>query len=102
MLEAWTGLRKGVVSNFWISGFPQYLCRQHGISGYFEFVMDSSQVGWRKPNPEIYRCAMSQAGVTESLFVGDNIELDVAGPRLLGMRSVHYQGDWTSFRVTTV
>jgi ribonucleotide monophosphatase NagD (HAD superfamily) len=55
----------------------------------------SCEVGWRKPDKRIYLAVLSQAGLemnrsVEVLFVGDNRECDIVGPRLVGMQSLGY------------
>ena len=43
-----------------------------------------------KPSPEFYRTILQKMGwdVSESLFVGDNLVDDVAGPKAIGMKAV--------------
>ena len=49
----------------------------------------SEQAGSCKPDPAIYRIALTKAGVEpeQALFVGDSIHHDVEGPAALGMRT---------------
>ena len=51
--------------------------------------MLSSQLGRRKPAPEIYRAALDALAVEpeNALFVGDRVREDVQGPAALGMRT---------------
>ena len=61
-----------------------------GIGSRLRAVLTSARVGYRKPHPAIYAEALRCAGrdPAEVLFVGDNAQADVAGPRAAGMRSV--------------
>src|SRR5260370_36717997 len=61
-----------------------------GLADYFEAVTFSSEVGVRKPHPEIYADALKKLGADPSrtLFVGDRVLEDVQGPKSLGMRAV--------------
>ena len=53
-------------------------------------VVFSSEVGRRKPAPEVYRAALDAIGVDarHALFVGDRLREDYEGPLALGMRAV--------------
>jgi putative hydrolase of the HAD superfamily len=70
----------------WRSTFP--------IDDLFEVIVDSSHVGMRKPDPEIYLLTCSQLAVepTDSVFVDDNAD-NVAAARALGMETVHFGDD---------
>ena len=85
------GLRTAVVSN---APFPpEFMHRQTRLSGIAErvdAVVFSSEVGRRKPAPELYLAALDRLGAapTEALFVGDRVLEDYEGPRRLGMEAV--------------
>ena len=70
----------------WRATFP--------IDELFEVVVDSSHVGMRKPDPEIYLLTCSQLAVEpgEAVFVDDNAD-NVAAARALGMETVHFGED---------
>ncbi|ULL16376.1 HAD family hydrolase [Paenibacillus sp. H1-7] len=55
-----------------------------------ESVFISEKVGFEKPAPEIYYCAIEhfQVSPDQTLFVGDSWKNDVEGPSKLGIRSV--------------
>lgn len=96
MLEGWRGhATLGVVSNFFLAGFPEALCRHHRIDHHFELIIDSAQVGWRKPHEVIYQTALDRVGISKahqchSVFVGDNLVADVEGAARTGFVAVHY------------
>jgi HAD superfamily hydrolase (TIGR01549 family) len=96
MLEAWVGHTPlAVISNFFLPGFPERLLKRHGLRRYFEFVVDSAQVGHRKPAPEIYTAALTRAGidpgdVANVFFVGDDWIADIEGSRQVGMIPIYY------------
>ncbi len=62
-----------------------------GASGYFDAVLISEEVGAAKPDPVIFRQAMSllNAVPDSSVFIGDSLEHDMAGARNAGMMTVH-------------
>ncbi len=53
--------------------------------------MFSAEEGARKPDPEIYRRALSRLGVApaEAIFVDDRLK-NVEGARQVGMRTLHF------------
>jgi epoxide hydrolase-like predicted phosphatase len=70
----------------WRGSFP--------VDELFPIVVDSSEVGLRKPDPRIYRLTCEQAGTTPeaSVFLDDNPD-NVAAARALGIETVHVGRD---------
>ena len=70
----------------WRSTFP--------IDDLFEVIVDSSHVGMRKPDTEIYllTCSRLEVEPTEAVFVDDNVD-NVETARALGMETVHFGED---------
>jgi FMN phosphatase YigB (HAD superfamily) len=85
------GIKRGVCSN---APFPPEMMRRqvtaNGIAELVDAVVFSSEVGRRKPAPEVYRAALEAVGThpDRTLFVGDRVREDYEGPRALGMRAV--------------
>jgi putative hydrolase of the HAD superfamily len=85
------GLELALVSNAFD---PGWLLRrdleQMGIAERIDFAVFSSEVGKRKPHPEIFERALTALGAAaeESLFVGDRLFEDVRGAGELGMTTV--------------
>jgi len=85
------GLRLGLVSN---AAYRPRLMKQQlaalGLLPYFDGVTFSSEVGVRKPHPEIFTDALRKIGIEpgRALFVGDRVREDIQGPQRLGMRAV--------------
>ncbi len=57
-----------------------------------EPIVISGDYGFEKPDPRIFQKACSLAGVAqaESVYVGDRIDVDVAGARAAGMRAIWF------------
>ena len=85
------GIKRGVCSN---APFPPEMMRRQvdlsGIGEMLDAVVFSSEVGRRKPAPEVYRAALAAIGVDARhvLFVGDRVREDYEGPLAAGMRAV--------------
>ncbi len=84
------GLRVGLVSNAFDP--PDLLHRdleQMGVAQRLDVAVFSSEVGYRKPHPSIFRRALDaiEAHPAETLFVGDSLVNDVAGASALGMHT---------------
>ena len=80
--------RLGLVSNFY--GNLDAVCAEAGIADHFEVVVDSTRVGFTKPDARIFRHATDALGVdpTDVTFIGDSPTRDMAGARGVGMRHV--------------
>lgn len=85
------GIKRAVCSN---APFPPEMMRRqvdtNGVGEVVDAVVFSSEVGRRKPAPEVYLAALNAIGVEprDALFVGDRVREDYEGPRALGMRAV--------------
>ena len=57
---------------------------------YFDAVVVSAEVGYRKPSPIIFQKALERLGVKpqEAVMVGDTLEADVEGARKLGIKTI--------------
>lgn len=80
--------RLGVVSNFY--GNLTTVCEEVGIGRHLTVMIDSAFVGYTKPDPRIFRAALArlEASPSETVFVGDSLERDMAGARNVGMRHI--------------
>jgi putative hydrolase of the HAD superfamily len=63
---------------------------QSPLASRLDVTVFSCEVGVRKPDPSIYRCALEQVGVDapHALFVGDGGSDEHRGARAVGMRAV--------------
>lgn len=82
------GIRVAIVSNS--EGRLPELFERLGLGEAFETVVDSHFEGVRKPDPELFRRALSRLGVAaeRSVYLGDIPEVDVDGARAAGMEAV--------------
>lgn len=64
--------------------------RRDGIADLMSVVALAPQVGAEKPDPQIFRYALDQAGVPPSraVFIGNRLDTDIRPARALGMRTV--------------
>ena len=80
--------RMAIVSN----GYEQErTATELGIASYFDTIIGSFYVGFRKPMPEIYHMALDRLGIgpEQAIMVGDHWEADVEGPERVGIKGVH-------------
>lgn len=86
------GIKTGLVANSWPD--PARLLRgdveRFGLSELFDAIVFSEEVGYRKPQPEIFLHALDQLGVEpeDAMFVGDRLGADVQGAARVGMTTV--------------
>lgn len=82
------GYTLGVVSN--ADGRVDQFLEHAGLRQYLDFIIDSGQVGFEKPNPRIFEIALERAGAEpdEAVHVGDVYEVDVVGARAAGIEPV--------------
>jgi putative hydrolase of the HAD superfamily len=60
------------------------------LTRFFDSLTISSEVGYAKPSPEIFRAALARHSLTptQAIHVGDSEALDIAGASAAGLRAV--------------
>lgn len=66
--------------------------RNSGIARYFEHIHISEEIGYKKPEPEIFNYAVKQSRVLheQCVMIGDNLETDIAGAENAGIDPVFF------------
>jgi putative hydrolase of the HAD superfamily len=85
------GFKLGLVSNTIFPGdFHRRELRRFGLIDFFDHLLFSCEVGFKKPHPAIFREALEALEVKpeEAVFVGDRLKEDIAGPKSLGMKTI--------------
>lgn len=82
--------RLGLISNFTYAPVIHAGLRKLGIDRFFNAILVSEDVGWRKPREEIFEAALSRlsVGAEEAVYVGDSPLEDIEGAKSVGMRTV--------------
>ncbi len=83
-----SGYRIGLISNTHrcLASFQSHF----ELDAFITAAVSSSEHGFLKPHPSIFRAALEQVGVQpdDGVMVGDSIAHDIAGARQVGMRAV--------------
>jgi putative hydrolase of the HAD superfamily len=100
--------RLGLVSNFDHPPYVHDLLARSGLASYFDPIV-SGEVGIDKPDARIFHlgCRAVESQPRETLFVGDDLEADIAGARGAGCRPVlidraNQYTEYTDLRITTL
>jgi putative hydrolase of the HAD superfamily len=80
----------GLVSNFTYAPAIYASLRKLGLNGFFNAVVVSESVGWRKPHRIIFNEALRVLCVKpeEAVFVGDSPKEDIEGAQAVGIKTV--------------
>ena len=81
------GLPMAVISN--ADGRVASILKETGLAPFFEFIIDSQEVGVEKPDPRIFKIGLQRAKVNASVsaYIGDLYHIDVLGSRDVGMHA---------------
>jgi HAD superfamily hydrolase (TIGR01549 family) len=83
--------RLGLVSNMMLPGkLLKAKLQQANVLAYYDTIAISSDVGFIKPHPEIFRRALAQCQLRaeEVVFVGDTYRQDILGAKRVGMKTI--------------
>ena len=77
-----------LVSNFY--GNLQTVLREFELTDFFKTVTESAEVGYRKPDPEIYKIAIEKTGCRpeEIVVIGDSYKNDIQPAEKIGCQSI--------------
>ena len=86
-----SGINVALVSNFY--GNLRTVLREMGLSESFDCIIESAEVGIRKPDPRIYALAGERMGIREGeessvVVVGDSLQKDILPASSLGFQTV--------------
>lgn len=78
----------GIISNFY--GNLEYVLKEFNINEYFDVVIDSGNLGYKKPDKRIFKELISKLnGNTEDIImVGDSYSRDIVPAKLFGCKTV--------------
>lgn len=84
-----------VVSNLGIPEVVPITLERFSIKKYFDAILASGSVGFRKPSPLIFEEALKALGTMpkETVFVGDSLYHDVQGAKMVGMKTIWLKRD---------
>jgi putative hydrolase of the HAD superfamily len=80
----------GLLSNFTHAPAAMKIIDRAGLAPFFDVVLISGEVGYRKPHPLVFRRLIDQLGVKKNqiLFVGDDSAADIIGAQQAGLQPV--------------
>lgn len=86
-----TGIRLGMITNGTKESQRRKLDR-FALAEYFEHILVEGEVGFGKPDEQIYRMALSLFNVSpqDCWMIGDNLIWDVHAPQELGIHAIWY------------
>ena len=63
---------------------------KHGLGGFFQFVLSSADLGFRKPASVIFETALTRLGAVagQTWFIGDTLREDVIGAERAGLQAI--------------
>ncbi len=82
-------IKTALISN--AATFHKHPFYRFGLDKYFDYICFSCDVGYWKPEKEIYLMTLEKLGLKpeETIMIGDNKLKDCEMPRLIGMHGVH-------------
>ena len=93
MLKTLNGpYRLALLSNFTHAPAAVNIMDHLGLSRFFEVVLISGEIGYRKPHPVVFRKLIDSLGMdkAELLYVGDDPEADIQGALNAGIQPVWF------------
>ena len=81
-----------LVSNFY--GNIRTVLKEFGLDGFFKSIVESAEVGIRKPDPRIYEIGVRELGFepAEVVVVGDSFQKDMIPAKQIGCCAVWLKG----------
>ena len=92
--------RVGLLSNFTFGPVIHKSLRKVDINRFFNAIIVSEEIGWRKPSPVIFQDMLQRLQVTaeEAVFIGDSPLEDIKGALDMGIRTVFVPSQFNSLK----
>jgi HAD superfamily hydrolase (TIGR01549 family) len=90
----------GLISNFTHSPVIYNSLRKMGISDFFNAVVVSEEVGWRKPSSLIFQEALNRLQVQagEAIYIGDSPNEDIKGAKQAGLKTIFVSSQFNTLK----
>jgi len=90
----------GLVTNFTYAPVIHAGLRKLDINQFFNAILISDEVGWRKPHPKIFNEALKRLRVSadETVYVGDSPLEDIKGAKATGMKTIFVSSQFYTLR----
>jgi HAD superfamily hydrolase (TIGR01549 family) len=90
----------GLVSNFTYTPIIYAGLRKLDINQFFNAILVSHEVGWRKPHPKIFNEALKRLRVSadETVYVGDSPLEDIKGAKATDMKTIFVSSQFYTLR----
>lgn len=84
------GYKLAIVSNATSGRLIRKAATMRDLTKYFETIIVSADVGYRKPHPQIFQLALDTLKVKpeQTVMIGDLLNYDIIGANNLGMKSI--------------
>lgn len=88
----------GLITNFTYAPVIHASLRKLKLTSFFNVVLVSEAVGWRKPSPKIFQKALKKLDLKadEVVYVGDTPLEDIQGAKSVGMKTVFMPSQFNS------
>jgi putative hydrolase of the HAD superfamily len=90
----------GLISNFTHAPVIYSSLRVLGINTFFDVVVVSEEVGWRKPSPKIFEDALNRLGIEakEAVYIGDSPIEDIKGAKEAGLKTIFVPSQFNTLK----
>lgn len=90
------GYKLGLISNFTYAPLIYAALRKLDLNRFFNVILVSADVGWRKPHVNIFTEALKRLNVqpNEVVYIGDSPDEDIKGARNVGMKVLYVESQF--------
>ncbi len=90
----------GLISNFTHAPVIYRSLRKVGLSEFFNVVVVSEEVGWRKPSSRIFQEALNrlQIKACEAVYIGDSPNEDIKGAKQAALKTVFVPSQFNTLK----
>jgi HAD superfamily hydrolase (TIGR01549 family) len=92
--------KTALISNFTHATVIYKSLRKMKISEFFNAVVVSEEVGWRKPSARIFKDSLNklQIEASEAVYIGDSPNEDIKGAKQAGLKTVFVPSQFNSLK----
>ena len=90
----------GLISNFTHAPVIHKSLRKLRLGGFFNAVVVSDEMGWRKPSARIFQDTLNRLQVQahEAVYVGDSPMEDIKGAKQLGLKTIFVPSQFNTLK----